>query len=111
MRNRKIGRLRRGRGHRRGRGDWDRSGLEQTDVSGPGRRSHDDQGLGPTTLARGEDVELKGESNLVARRPDAEHRRPRRNGKVTGEFRVTENVIGVECAETPTKAWSSSAAR
>ena len=55
---------------------------------------------GPTTLAKGEDVEFAGEGgvagqtlNITAEEED---------GVVTGEFRVTENVIKVECADTDT---------
>ena len=55
---------------------------------------------GATTLAKGEDVELVGDDglggqtlNITAEEED---------GEVTGEFRVTDNVIRIECADTHT---------
>ena len=53
----------------------------------------------PTTLANGVDVELVGEGlgdqtlNISAEEAD---------GEVTGEFRVTEDVIRIDCADTDT---------
>ena len=54
---------------------------------------------GPTTLAKGTDVELVGEGlgaqtlNITAEEED---------GQVTGEFRISENVFTLECADTDT---------
>jgi hypothetical protein len=55
---------------------------------------------GPTTLAKGEDVEFVGNEGLAGQtlNLDAEEE----DGDVTGEFRVTENVIALECADTDT---------
>lgn len=55
---------------------------------------------GPTTLAKGEDVELVGDDglggqtlNIIAEEED---------GEVTGEFRVTNVVVTIQCADTNT---------
>ena len=54
---------------------------------------------GPTTLAKGKDVELVGEAlgaqtlNITAEEED---------DQVTGEFRISENVFTLECADTDT---------
>jgi hypothetical protein len=54
---------------------------------------------GPTTVAKGDDVELVGEGlGAQTLNINAEEE----NGEVTGEFRVSENVIRVECADTDT---------
>jgi len=60
-------------------------------------------GGGTTTLAKGEDVELVGDvhsGGLGAQTLNigAEEM----NGEVTGEFRITDNVIKVDCADTHT---------
>jgi hypothetical protein len=52
----------------------------------------------PTTLAEGEDVELVGEDGLAGQTLTISAEEA--DGEVTGEFHVTENVIGVECADT-----------
>ena len=55
---------------------------------------------GPTTVAKGEDVELVGDDglggqtlNITAEEED---------GEVTGEFRVTNVVVTIQCADTDT---------
>jgi len=53
---------------------------------------------GPTTLAQGEDVELVGDDGLAGQTLSISAEEE--DGEVTGELRITENVIGVECAET-----------
>jgi len=55
---------------------------------------------GPTTLAKGEDIELVGDDDLGGQTLyiDAVEE----NGEVTGEFRITNDVITVECADTDT---------
>jgi hypothetical protein len=56
---------------------------------------------GPTTIAKGEDVELVGDSGDLGSQTlniDVEEK----DGKVTGEFRVTDNVFTVECVDTDT---------
>ena len=58
-------------------------------------------GGGPTTLAKGDDVELVGDvssGGLGAQTLNINAQEE--NGKATGEFRVTENVIRVDCADT-----------
>jgi hypothetical protein len=54
----------------------------------------------PTTLAQGEDIELVGgpESGLGNQTLNIDANAD--NGEVTGEFRVTDNVIRVDCADT-----------
>jgi hypothetical protein len=53
---------------------------------------------GPTTLAKGKDVELDGEDNLGGQTLNITAEEE--NGEVTGEFRITENVFTLECADT-----------
>jgi hypothetical protein len=55
---------------------------------------------GPTTLAKGEEVELVGNDGLGGETLNitAEEK----DGEVTGEFRVTDVVVRVGCAETDT---------
>ena len=55
---------------------------------------------GPTTVAKGDDIEMVGEDGFAGQtlNVDAEEE----DGEVTGEFRVTDNVITVECADTDT---------
>jgi len=55
---------------------------------------------GPTTLAKGEDVEFRGTDGLAGQTLNVTAEEE--DGEVTGEFRVTENVIKVECADTDT---------
>jgi hypothetical protein len=50
---------------------------------------------GPTSLAMGDDVELVGNDGLGVHAEEV-------NGKATGEFRVADNVIRVDCADTDT---------
>ena len=55
---------------------------------------------GPTTLAKGEDVEFVGTDGLAGQTLNVTAEEE--DGEVTGEFRVTENVITLECADTDT---------
>ncbi len=55
---------------------------------------------GSTTLAKGEDVELVGNDGLAGQTLNISAQEE--DGEVTGEFRVTENVITLECADTDT---------
>ncbi len=60
-------------------------------------------GDGPVTLATGEDVELVGDvhsGGLGAQTLNIAAEEE--NGKATGEFRITDNVIRVDCADTDT---------
>ena len=59
------------------------------------------EGLGPTTLAKGEAVELVGNARLAAQTLDINAEED--NGVVTGEFRISnDDVIRVDCADTHT---------
>jgi len=56
----------------------------------------------PTTIAKGEDVELVGDGTDLGGQTlniDVEEK----DGDVTGEFRVTDNVTKVECVDTDTE--------
>jgi hypothetical protein len=56
----------------------------------------------PTTIAKGEDVELVGSGPDLGGQTlniDVEEQ----DGEVTGEFRVTDNVLTVECVDTDTE--------
>ena len=55
---------------------------------------------GPTTLAQGEDIELVGEDGLGGQTLNIDA--VEENGEVTGEFRVSEVVTRVDCADTVT---------
>jgi hypothetical protein len=59
---------------------------------------------GPTTLAKGEDVELVGDTNLAGQTLNISAEEE--DGEVTGELRFTdpggEVVVAVECADTDT---------
>jgi hypothetical protein len=55
---------------------------------------------GPTTLAKGKDVELVGYENLGGQTLNISAEEE--EGEVTGEFRITENVFTLECADTDT---------
>ena len=55
---------------------------------------------GPTTLAKGKDVELVGDDNLGGQTLNITAEEE--DGEVTGEFRITENVFTLECADTDT---------
>lgn len=55
---------------------------------------------GPTTLAKGEDIELVGSVGLASQTLNIDARLE--DGQVTGEFRTTENVHAIECADTDT---------
>jgi hypothetical protein len=57
---------------------------------------------GPTTLAKGEDVALVGDSHSGLGAQTLNVTAEEENGNVTGEFRITDNVIRVECADTHT---------
>ena len=66
----------------------------------PGIRVSCAEAAGLTTLAKGEDVELVGDRGLGAQTLNITAEEE--NGEVTGEFRVTDNVIRVDCADTDT---------
>ena len=55
---------------------------------------------GSTTVAKGDDIEMVGDDGFAGQtlNVDAEEE----DGQVTGEFRVTDNVITIECADTRT---------
>jgi hypothetical protein len=57
---------------------------------------------GSVTLAKGDDIELVGEDGLAGQtlNIDAEEE----NGEVTGEFRVTDVTVTIQCADTNTDA-------
>jgi hypothetical protein len=55
---------------------------------------------GPTTLARGENIELEGDYNLAGETLNITAEEE--DGEVTGEFRVTDQVITLECADAET---------
>jgi hypothetical protein len=55
---------------------------------------------GSTTLAQGEDVELVGNDGLAGQTLNITA--DEANGAATGEFRVTDNVIRIDCADTHT---------
>jgi hypothetical protein len=55
---------------------------------------------GPTTLAKGEDIELVGDNDLGGQTLNIDA--VDESGEVTGEFRITNDVITVECADTDT---------
>ena len=57
---------------------------------------------GPTTLAKGEDVELVGGESSGTGNQTLNINAVEENGEATGEFRVTDNVIRVDCADTHT---------
>ena len=57
---------------------------------------------GPRTLAKGEDVELVGDDHSGLGAQTLNINAEEENGKATGEFRVTDNVIRVDCADTDT---------
>jgi hypothetical protein len=72
--------------------------------AGPWHPGESSDAAGPTTLAKGEDVELVGDvhsGGLGAQTLNIAAEEE--NGKATGEFRVTDNVIGVDCADTDTE--------
>jgi WD40 repeat protein len=69
-------------------------------ASGPWHPGESAAAAGPTTLARGEDVELFG--NVGIGNQQLNINAVEENGKATGEFRITDNVIGVDCADTHT---------
>lgn len=69
--------------------------LLGTDVPVVPEPSTDD---GPTTLARGEGVEIGGFSPLTGRTLNLDA--VEQDGEVTGEFRVDDVVITLECADT-----------
>jgi hypothetical protein len=55
---------------------------------------------GATTIAKGEDVEFVGNDGLAGQTLNITAEEV--NGKVTGEFRVNDVVVGVDCANTDT---------
>lgn len=57
---------------------------------------------GATTLAKGEDVELVGDVHPGLGAQTLNINAVEENGGVTGEFRVTDNVIRIDCADTDT---------
>ena len=64
---------------------------------------------GPTTLARGDDVEIGGFGGLVGQTLNIDA--VEQDGEVTGEFRVNNVVVTLQCADTMATARSASAAR
>ena len=69
-----------------------------TTTSGPSTTAS--EATGATTIAKGEDVELVGDAGTAGQTLNINAEEV--NGKATGEFRVTENVIRVDCADTHT---------
>ena len=57
-------------------------------------------GGGPTTIAKGEDVELVGDTGTAGQTLNITAEEV--NGEVTGEFRVNDVVVRVDCANTET---------
>ncbi len=57
---------------------------------------------GPTTLARGEDVAVVGDAHSGLGNQTLNIAAEEENGKVTGEFRITDNVMRLDCADTDT---------
>jgi len=55
---------------------------------------------GATTIAKGEDVELVGNDGLAGQALNITAEEV--NGKATGEFQVSDNVIRIDCADTDT---------
>jgi hypothetical protein len=78
-------------------GDDDESSATTSESSTTSSAAADD---GPTTLAKGEEVEFVGDAGLAGQTLNIDA--AEEDGVVTGEFRVTENVIKVECADTDT---------
>ena len=60
------------------------------------------EGAGPTTLAKGEDVELVGGDHSGLGAQTLNIAAEEEHGEVTGEFRVTDNVFRIDCANTQT---------
>jgi hypothetical protein len=60
------------------------------------------EAAGSKTLATGEDVELVGGEGSGIGNQQLNINAVEENGKATGEFRITDNVIGVDCADTHT---------
>ena len=80
-------------------------------LSGCGRRrlvydhsrvvnDHSRGSRGATTIAKGEDVELVGDTGTAGQTLNITAEEV--NGEVTGEFRVNDVVVGVDCANTET---------
>ena len=78
-------------------GGGDDSSTPTSESSATTSESADD---GPTTLAKGKDVELVGNVGLAGQTLNITAEEA--NGEVTGEFRVTDVVVGVDCANTDT---------
>ena len=77
------------------------SDASTTSVASPTSTS-DNVDDGPTTLAKGSDVELVGGPESGLGNQTLNITAEEENGTVTGEFRVTDNVIRVDCADTET---------
>ena len=60
------------------------------------------EATGQTTLAKGEDVELVGDDHSGLGAQTLNINAEEVSGEATGEFRVTDNVIRVGCADTDT---------
>ena len=73
-----------------------------TTASGPSPTTSEAAGDGSKTLATGEDVELVGGEGSGLGDQQLNINAVEENGKATGEFRVTHNVIRVDCADTDT---------
>lgn len=80
-------------------GNRDDSSTTTSDSSTTTSDAADD---GPTTLAKGEDVELVGYVPSGLGNQTLNINAEEVNGKATGEFRVADNVIRVDCADTDT---------
>jgi len=68
--------------------------------SGPWHPSESSGAAGATTIAKGEDVELVGNDGLAGQALNITAEEV--NGKATGEFQVSDNVIRIDCADTDT---------
>ena len=71
-----------------------------TTASGPSPTTSEAAGDGPKTLAAGEDVELVGGETSGIGNQQLNINAVEEDGKASGEFRITENVIRVDCADT-----------
>ena len=76
------------------------SGDSSTTTSEPSTTTS--EAAGSTTLAKGEDVELVGDVHSGLGAQTLNITAEEENGEVTGEFRVTNNVIRIDCADTHT---------
>ena len=75
-------------------------GGDDSSTTTSGSSTTTSQAAGPTTLAKGEDVELVGSAGLGGQTLNINAEEE--NGEVTGEFRVNDVVVRVDCANTDT---------